>query len=154
MKKYIIISLITIIIILILIATYLVFRSNPSPFENNPDKTPTITQKIEITKAQVQQINVSGEELEVISNNGKETRVFTGAMDEEFSKEEKEEIDQRRGLRLRAPYDGVTFYIDFDYSSDKFNITLNPDNEQSKQEFLNWIQENYPSLINEEFIYE
>ena len=46
-----------------------------------------------------------------------------------------------------------TFVIDFDYNQDKFTVALNEPKDQSRQEFNDWKNANYPAIPADQFIF-
>jgi hypothetical protein len=59
---------------------------------------------------------------------------------------------QKQDLRQKTPLSLTTFTINFDYSKDKFVVTLNEPKDQSQKEFESWKIANYPALGSEQFM--
>ncbi|MFH0979824.1 MAG: hypothetical protein V1803_02675 [Candidatus Roizmanbacteria bacterium] len=76
---------------------------------------------------------------------------FTGAKDEELPSETAKISLQKQDLRNKVPLNLSTFSIDFDYSEDKFVVTLKEPKDQVRSEFENWRTSNYPSLSTNQF---
>lgn len=68
---------------------------------------------------------------------------FTGAAKETFSKKEIELSNTERFLRKLAPYNGVTFIMEYDYGNDIFQVRFVGDPEKGKSEFLTWHSTTY-----------
>ena len=77
---------------------------------------------------------------------------FTGALDEPVSQNIIDVSNQKRDLQSKLPLSLSTFSIDFNYSEDKFEVTLNDPKDQAKKEFESWRTTNYPLLGSEQFI--
>jgi hypothetical protein len=77
---------------------------------------------------------------------------FTGGIDEPVPQNIINVSNQKRGLQSKLPLSLSTFSIDFNYSEDKFEVTLNDPKDQAKKEFENWRATNYPSLSAEQFL--
>lgn len=77
---------------------------------------------------------------------------FTGALEEKIPQPIIDFAAQKKDLRLKTPLSLSTFIIDFDYSEDKFNLTLKDPKDQSQKEFDSWRTTNYPLLGNDQFL--
>ena len=77
---------------------------------------------------------------------------FTGVAEEELPAQVLDTSLQKKDLRLKTPLDLSTFIIDFDYSEDKFTITLKDPKDQAQREFESWRTANYPGLGAEQFL--
>jgi len=61
-------------------------------------------------------------------------------------------IDQKQTLRQKMPLIEKNFSLDFNYSEDKFAVTLNNPKENSKKIFELWLSQNYPGISIDRFI--
>ncbi len=77
---------------------------------------------------------------------------FTGALEEKIPQPIIDFAAQKKDLRLKSPLSLSTFTIDFDYSEDKFTLTLKDPKDQSQKEFESWRTTNYPLLGSEQFL--
>ena len=77
---------------------------------------------------------------------------FTGVAEEELPPAVLDASLQKKDLRQKTPLDLSTFTIDFDYSEDKFIVTLKDPKNQAQREFESWRAANYPGLGSEQFI--
>ena len=78
---------------------------------------------------------------------------FTGVAEEELPDNVAEQTSQKQDLRYRTPLTLSTFVIDFDYNQDKFTVALNEPKDQSRQEFNDWKNANYPAIPADQFIF-
>ncbi len=78
---------------------------------------------------------------------------FTGVAEEELPKQVIDLAAQKKDLRQKTPLDLSTFTIDFDYSEDKFIITLKDPKDLSQKEFESWRTTNYPGLGPDQFLF-
>lgn len=76
---------------------------------------------------------------------------FTGVAEEELPPEVLDTSLQKKDLRQKVPLNLTAFLIDFDYSEDKFIVTLNEPKDQAKKEFEEWLKNNYPNLNINQF---
>jgi len=76
---------------------------------------------------------------------------FTGVAEEELPAEATNLSLQKQDLRGRLPLELSTFTIDFDYSEDRFVVTLIEPKDQARVEFENWRSANYPALNISQF---
>lgn len=149
--------LIGILLILFTLVTFLSSRKNVRPLKTENYTSPTYTSilspTLEITKTAVITPK-PGETL--FPGSASPTPLhpdFTGAQDETFSDDEVETAKQRQTLRSKLPMKEPTFLIDYDYGKDTFTVTLSEPRDQSQQQFANWLNENYPKLKVDEFVY-
>jgi len=77
---------------------------------------------------------------------------FTGVAEEELPAQVLDTSLQKKDLRQKTPFDLSAFTIDFDYSEDKFVVTLKDPKDQAKTEFESWRTANYPGLGTEQFL--
>lgn len=77
---------------------------------------------------------------------------FTGAINEPVPQNIVDLSNQKKDLQQKLPLDLSTFTIDFDYSEDKFIVTLKDPRDQAQKEFENWRTGNYPGLSAEQFL--
>jgi len=76
---------------------------------------------------------------------------FTGVIDEEIPSQIVDLSAQKRDLQSKTPLDLTTFSIDFDYSEDKFSVTLKDPKDQARREFESWRSTNYSGLSINQF---
>ncbi len=76
---------------------------------------------------------------------------FTGVSEQEMPQEAANISLQKQDLRSKVPLDTGLFQIDFDYGEDKFIVTLAEPKAENRQQFGQWLKENYPSLDNNQF---
>lgn len=77
---------------------------------------------------------------------------FTGVAEEELPPAVLDASLQKKDLRQKTPLNLSTFTIDFDYSEDKFVVTLLDPKDQAKKEFESWRTSNYPGLDANQFL--
>ncbi|MEK7177407.1 MAG: hypothetical protein AAB705_01110 [Patescibacteria group bacterium] len=77
---------------------------------------------------------------------------FTGAIDEPISQNIIDLAAQKKDLQSKVPLSLSTFSIDFDYSQDKFVVTLKDPKDTAQKEFESWRTGNYPGLGSEQFL--
>jgi len=77
---------------------------------------------------------------------------FTGVAEEELPKQVIDLAAQKKDLSQKVPLDLSTFTIDFDYSEDKFVVTLKDPKDIARKEFESWRTANYPGLGTEQFL--
>ena len=77
---------------------------------------------------------------------------FTGAIDEPVPQQIIDLAAQKKDLQLKVPLSLSTFSIDFDYSEDKFVVTLKDPKDTAQKEFDDWKTSNYPGLGSEQFL--
>lgn len=71
-----------------------------------------------------------------------EVPAFTGAVQETISPDELNTLRQEQDLRAKVPIREVSFAIEFDYSKNKFVVSLHPAYDQSKTVLLKWLNDN------------
>ena len=76
---------------------------------------------------------------------------FTGVKDIELPPEVLERSNQKQDLRKQVPFNTGLFQIDFDYSEDKFIVTLTEPKVDNRTQFDNWKQNNYPTIPINQF---
>ena len=134
-----------VLIVLFLIVTFIPFGKKPT--NNQPPGTnnfPTPT-SIEIIPSPVTNPPTGGQTPTI------EPADFTGVKEEELPPETAKISLQKQDLRSKLPLNLSTFSIDFDYSEDKFVITLKDPKDQARQEFENWRKANYSALVITQF---
>jgi hypothetical protein len=77
---------------------------------------------------------------------------FTGALDETIPPKLIDSTNQKNDLLSKVPLSLTTFTVDFDYSDDKFIVTLKEPRDQAQREFESWKAANYSGLNSEQFI--
>lgn len=137
MKIYIILSGILVVVFVALMFIPFSKNINSNQSQNN-DSFPTPTR--------VQAINPTL--LPTIA-----TSSFTGAKDVSLPPEVANEATQKKNLRDKTPIQFSTFSISFDYTQDKFIVSLVPPKDQSLKEFQNWRQSNYPGIPLDQFVF-
>lgn len=103
-------------------------EANPSPSVNRGDATNNIPTPITVKAG------------------------FTGAAEEQIPQQIVDLATQKKDLRQRSPLILTSFTVDFDFSEDKFNVTLNDPKDQSRTEFEKWRLANYPGLAPDQFL--
>ena len=103
-------------------------NTNPPPSNNNPSP------------------NVSSPTPKIIKAH------FTGAADEQLPKQVVDLAAQKKDLLQKTPLSLSTFTIDFNYSEDKFVVTLHDPKDSSQKEFESWRAANYPALGTDQFL--
>ena len=135
-KTYIIIS--GVLIFLFLIVSFVPFgkKNNNQPgSENFP--TPTLVEGNQLP---------STSPLPTI-----EPMDFTGVAEEEIPPEIAVPASEKENLRSQTPFDTGLFQIDFDYGEDKFIVTLAEPKQENRQQFDQWLKNNYPNLNSNQF---
>lgn len=136
-KVYIIVS--AVLIILFVIVSFFPFGRKGAG-QGTPENFPTPT------LVEGNQLPLGEGESEII-----EAVDFTGAVEEEIPPEVYDAAFQKQELRNQTPFDTGLFQIDFDYSEDKFIITLTEPKGENRQQFNQWLSENYPGLNLSQF---
>jgi hypothetical protein len=77
---------------------------------------------------------------------------FTGAVEETLPPAVVDAASKKKDLRQKVPLNMSTFTIDFDYSQDRFIVTLKDPKEAAQKEFESWRNSNYPAIPAEQFI--
>lgn len=77
---------------------------------------------------------------------------FTGALEEPIPQQIVDLASQKKDLKSKVPLSLSTFSIDFDYSTDKFVVTLKDPKDQAKKEFESWRNSNYSKLGADQFL--
>lgn len=98
------------------------------------------------------EINQSPDTNNQLPDNNTVPADFTGVAEEELPPAVLDASLQKKDLRQKIPLDLSTFAIDFDYSEDKFVVTLKDLKEETKKEFESWRMANYPGLGVEQFL--
>jgi len=78
----------------------------------------------------------------------------TGAMDEAPPQAELDLAAQKGALRRLCPVKQPSFSIDFDYTTDKFTVTLADPKIQGQDEFDSWLKSNYPAIPTDRFTFK
>ncbi|KKQ23226.1 MAG: hypothetical protein US40_C0016G0014 [Candidatus Roizmanbacteria bacterium GW2011_GWC2_37_13] len=129
-----------VLIILFLIVTFVPFgkksTSNQPPTTNFP--TPT--------SVEINQIPDTSNQSPMV-----ESVDFTGAAEEELPPEVMDAALQKQDLRNKTLFDTGLFQIDFDYGEDKFVVILAEPKGENRQQFNQWLKDNYPSLNVNQF---
>ncbi len=76
---------------------------------------------------------------------------FTGVAEENIPQDIIDLSSQKRDLKNKLPLELSTFLVDFDYSEDKFVVTLKDPKDKARTEFENWKNSNYPALNINQF---
>ncbi len=77
---------------------------------------------------------------------------FTGALDEPIPQQIVDLAAQKKDLKSKVPLSLSTFSIDFDYSQDKFVVTLKDPKDTAQKEFESWRTVNYSGLGADKFL--
>lgn len=77
---------------------------------------------------------------------------FTGALEEPIPQQVIDLAAQKKDLRSKVLLDLSTFTIDFNYSEDKFIVSLRNPKDQAQKEFESWRTINYPALSTDQFL--
>lgn len=78
----------------------------------------------------------------------------TGVYEEQLPKAEQDLADQKQALKFKLPVIEPTFNMTFDYGEDKFVVELKDPKDQAQQNFLTWLQANYPAITIDRFIFK
>ncbi len=76
----------------------------------------------------------------------------TGGLGPQEDEATKKLSEQKQELRFKTPLTQPNFTITFDYSQDKFMVSLKEPKEQSKTKFSEWLVNNYPAIPIDRFI--
>jgi len=133
-------------LIFLLILILIIPFSKKTTNQNNENGTTNSTNQPFPTSIEVRPTTSSGEQTNSISAD------FTGAIEEPISQQITDLATQKKDLRQRSPLILTSFTIDFDYSEDKFNVTLKDPKDRSQKEFESWRTANYPGLGTEQFL--
>lgn len=90
-----------------------------------------------------------------VTNNQSLTPIpadFTGVIEEQIPQTIIDLAAQKKDLRSKTPLSLSTFTIDFDYSEDKFTVTLKDPKDQAQKEFDSWRTTNYSLLDSSQFL--
>jgi len=136
-KLYLIIAILTVITIFFSLIVFLLQRKQnaPSPTEPVDINLPTPT-TVEVR----------------VTTPPTVAPTFTGALDEELPKEERDLVEQKQALKTRLPLTEANFTITFDYGEDKFIVELAEPKAESQVKFNDWLQANYPAIPIDRFI--
>lgn len=77
---------------------------------------------------------------------------FTGGINDPLPQPLVDLSNQKKDLRNKTPLFLSTFTIDFDYSEDKFTVTLKDPKDKAEKEFESWRTNNYPALSANQFL--
>ena len=77
---------------------------------------------------------------------------FTGVVEEPIPQQVIDLAAQKKDLRQKTPLSLSTFTVDFDYSQDKFVVTLKDPRDTAQKEFESWRTTNYPALSTDQFL--
>lgn len=130
------------ILAIIFLLTLLVTAKKKNQTIDNGNSTLPIPTKVEPPKSQT-------------SINIKPTTTpaaFTGVKEEPIPTEIVNLVNQKQELRRKLPLNLLNFYIDFDYTQDKFIVNLSDPKDQTQKEFQDWRQTNYPAIDLDQFI--
>lgn len=76
---------------------------------------------------------------------------FTGVAEVTIPQPTIDAANLKRSLRQKMPLTLSTFSLSFDYGEDKFIVTLNEPKDQSRKEFDQWKNNNYPGIEINQF---
>lgn len=79
-------------------------------------------------------------------------RPFTGVTDPQIPKEANDLAIQKQALVDKMPFSHPFFTIAFDFSQDKFTVTLKDPKQTSRAAFESWLKDNYPNIPLDRFI--
>lgn len=133
-------------LIVLFILIIIIPFSKKTANQNNENGTTNSTNQPFPTSIEVRPTTSTGEQSNSISAD------FTGAIEEPIPQQITDRAAQKKDLRQKSPLILTSFTIDFDYSEDKFNVTLKDPKDQAQKEFESWRGANYPSLNAEQFI--
>lgn len=128
----------------VLVVLFLAFMFIPFGKKNSPDQSQVDTTYPTPTK--VQAINPTVLPTIAIAP-------FTGVKDVSLPPALADEATQKKTLRDKTPIQLSTFSVSFDYSQDKFTVSLVSPKDQSLKEFQNWRQSNYPAIPLDQFVF-
>ncbi len=77
----------------------------------------------------------------------------TGVFEEEMPEEIKKIAEQKQALKFSLPVTQPEFSIAFDYGEDKFIVSLNPPQATALEKFQLWLQNNYPAIPIDRFVF-
>lgn len=135
-KLYLAIS--GVLIVLFLIVIFVPFGKKPTKPQSPIHTVPTPTLVIVDQSHDIQ--NIVEEPID-----------FTGVADEEIPPNIANTAAEKQNLMNQTPFDSGLFKVDFDYSEDKFIITLAEPKQESRQQFDQWLKDNYPNLSTNQF---
>jgi hypothetical protein len=79
---------------------------------------------------------------------------FTGVLEETLPQAVADAATQKQDLRNQLPITLTSFSISFDYTEDKFVVTLNAPKDQSRTEFDKWKSNTYPGIETNQFNFQ
>jgi len=79
---------------------------------------------------------------------------FTGVKEEPIPKEETEKLDQENKLINQLPIENDFFSLDFDYKEAFFIVKIKSPKEENKKRFQSWLNQNYPLIPKDQFIFQ
>jgi hypothetical protein len=145
MKKYFIVGIILLIVLFLLVVLF-AMKKNPGTNTTPSSTTPFISPTPYAIPSNPQSSLVSPSPIPVPS--------FTGVNESQtFPADVQKTWTQKIALRDLTPLTFPFGVIDFDYSKDKFTLTLNEPKAQSKTLFTTWLQQTYPALTEDQFIF-
>lgn len=127
----------------VLIIIFPINKKESRPNLNTPSPTPT-TMKIFPTKTAT---------TEFVSDNLLKP-TSTGGGEEEPPKEELELAIKKQELQDKTPLIEESFMITFDYSTDKFIVSLQKPNDEAQKAFEQWREKNYPEIPLDRFSFQ
>lgn len=133
-------------LIFLLILILIIPFSKKNTSQNNESGATNSTNQPFPTSIEVRPTTSTGEQSNSISAD------FTGAIEEPIPQQITDLAGQKKDLRQKSPLILTSFTIDFDYSEDKFNVTLKDPKDQSRAEFEKWRLANYPGLVSNQFL--
>ena len=77
---------------------------------------------------------------------------FTGVLDVTIPQSTIDLVQQEQSLRKKTPVEEMYFTITFDYSEDKFIVTLKEPKTISQEEFKKWKSVNYQLISENRFL--
>lgn len=141
-KIYIGVSLILIVILILIIIIPFSKKSNTQQSSSTANYFPTPTSVA--TSGQLGNL-ISPTPISIPAN-------FTGALDATLPPSIVNLSTQKQELRSKVPLNLRTFSVDFDYSQDKFTVTLTDPRDQAQANFDSWRVNNYSALGPDQFI--
>jgi hypothetical protein len=136
------VGLILILVVLVILVSMISLPQTKKP--NN---------QLPITNIPISKIPITNNQSQITPTISYPAPTGTGAS-EEIPKTVEDLATQKQNLKKTLPLQQADFQITFDYTTDKFVVTLSEPQNTSKQNFFTWLKKNYPLISIDKFVFE